>query len=132
MPCCLIRNIKEEQIRTLGEGADGFMTAERWKDVMRSAAWIRSHNSTKSRADVKTIKELLLESSWQPILSAISGLRGSIPQDIGHDVAVAPAQNGNMLRVRLGTDLAYEMLTGSSKLSRPDIFQDFFTNNSVF
>jgi len=123
-----IRNIKEEQIRTLGEGADGFMTVDRWKDVMRSAARFRSHNSTTNTPDVKSIKELLLESSWQPILSAISGLWGLVPPESCHADVSAVSDNDNILRVRLGIDLAYEVLSGSSKLCRPDIFQDLFTN----
>ena len=128
LSCCFVRNIKEEQIRTLGEGADGFMTAERWKDVLRSAAWFRSHNSSTSASDVKSIKELLLESLWQPILSAISGLWGVVPLEVSHVDASAVSDHDNILRVRLGMDLAYELLTGSSKLCRQDIFQDLFSN----
>lgn len=116
-----IRNVKEEQIRTLGEGAKGFMTIERWKDVMRSADRIKSCY-TKTRLDSKAIKELLLESSWQPILSAIFGLWGMGHQDVDH--ADVFAVSG----VRIGIDLAHEVLTGSSKLGRIDIFQDCFTN----
>ena len=118
--------IKEEQIRTLGEGADGSMTVERWKDVMRSASSFQSHDDV-SR-DSKDLKELLLESSWQPILSAVSGLWGMVPLGVYQtDVVAVPDQNGTMLGARLGIDLAYEMLAGSGNC-RPDIFQDLFTN----
>ncbi|KAL7543638.1 hypothetical protein ACHAXR_012961, partial [Thalassiosira sp. AJA248-18] len=131
----IYRSIKEEQIRTLGEGADGSMTAERWKDVMRSASSFQSHEQqplrTSGAADAKDLKELLLESSWQPILSAVSGLWGMVPWEVYQaDVIVgaAPDQNGTLMGARLGIDLAYEMLSGASNLSRPDIFQDVFTN----
>ena len=69
----IYRSIKDEQIRTLGEGADGSMTVERWKDVMQSAASFKSLVETvRSGSDVKDQKELLLESMWLPILSAVS------------------------------------------------------------
>mmetsp|Transcript_2900 Transcript_2900/g.6245 ORF Transcript_2900/g.6245 Transcript_2900/m.6245 type:complete len:1300 (+) Transcript_2900:2291-6190(+) len=132
----IYRSIKEEQIRTLGEGADGSMTVERWKDVMRSSSAV-SQTTLQTGSDVKDLKELLLESSWQPILSAVSGLWGMVPlgRDYqANDYAVAamavPDQNNgtSMLGARLGIDLAYEMLSGASNLSRPDIFQDLFTN----
>ena len=104
------------------------MTSERWKDVLRSAAWFRSHNSSTSTSDAKAIKELLLECLWQPILSAISGLWGVVPLEVSHVDASAVSDHDNILRVRLGMDLAYELLTGSSKLCRQDIFQDLFSN----
>ncbi len=97
------------------------MTIERWKDVMRSADRVRLR-SAKSRMDAKAVKELLLESSWQPILSAIFGLWGTGRRDVND------ADIFSISRVRIGIDLAYDVLTGSSKLGRIDIFQDCFTN----
>ena len=100
------------------------MTVERWKDVMRSASSFQSHEQTiKTGSDIKDLKELLLESSWQPILSAVSGLWGMVP--LGHAAPVTD-QSGTT-GSRLGIDLAYEMLSGSSNLSL-SIFQDLFTN----
>lgn len=106
------------------------MTVERWKDVMRSAA---SSFQSQGRAiqtgeDVKDLKELILEISWQPLLSAVCGLWGMVP--VGVEVPAAPDQSGTMFGARLGIDLAYEVLSGASNLSRPDIFQDLFTNIS--
>jgi len=136
----IYRSIKEEQIRTLGEGADGSMTAERWKDVMRSASSFEQPAAVRTGGDAKDVKELLLESSWQPILSAISGLWGMVPWEVyqadvivtGGSAATVTQDHPNgamsLLGARLGIDLAYEMLTGASNLCRPDIFQDVFTN----
>jgi len=120
--------IKTEQIRTLGEGADGSMTVERWKGVMRSASSFQTKDDKSSTpsSDIKDLKELLLECSWNPILSAVSGLWGMAP--LGYDNVAVHDQNGTMFGARLGIDLAYEMLSGAGNLSRPDIFQDLFTN----
>eukprot|EP00579_Thalassiosira_antarctica_P012680 CAMPEP_0201921956 /NCGR_PEP_ID=MMETSP0903-20130614/10133_1 /ASSEMBLY_ACC=CAM_ASM_000552 /TAXON_ID=420261 /ORGANISM="Thalassiosira antarctica, Strain CCMP982" /LENGTH=2026 /DNA_ID=CAMNT_0048459001 /DNA_START=149 /DNA_END=6229 /DNA_ORIENTATION=+ len=136
----IYRSIKEEQIRTLGEGADGSMTGERWKDVMRSAS-SSTTTTIRSRGDAKDLKELILESSWQPILSAVSGLWGMVPWEVYQaDVVVGgigaaggggtdhPNGTTSLLGARLGIDLAYEMLSGASGLGRPDVFQDVFTN----
>jgi hypothetical protein len=129
LSCNVIRNIKEFQIRTLGEGADGSMTVDRWKDVMRSAASFQSHVETiRAESDAKDQKELLLECVWLPILSAISGLWGILPMGVYHaDISTVPDQKGIVLGSRLGIDLAYEMFAGASKLRRPDIFQEIFT-----
>ena len=126
----VIRNIKEFQIRTLGEGADGSMTVERWKDVMRSAASSQSHvERILAGSDAKDQKELLLECVWLPILSAVSGLWGIVPKGVYHaDISTVPDRKEIVLATRLGIDLAYEMLSGASKLRRPDIFQEIFTN----
>ncbi|KAL7551709.1 hypothetical protein ACHAWF_014889 [Thalassiosira exigua] len=126
----IYRAIKAEQIRTLGEGADGSMTVERWKDVMRSATSSSSNSqerTIKTATDAKDLKELLLESSWQPILSAVSGLWGMVPWEVYQADALAHSdQTGTLMGARLGIDLAYEMLKGASNLSRPDVFQDLF------
>ncbi len=98
------------------------MTIERWKDVMRSADRVRLRYSANSKLDAKAIKKLLLESSWQSILSAIFGLWGTGRRDVDY------ADIFSVSRVRIGIDLAYEVLIGSSKLGRIDIFQDCFTN----
>jgi hypothetical protein len=114
----------------LGEGADGSMTVERWKDVMRSAASFRSHIETiRAESDVKDQKELLLECVWRPILSAVSGLWGIAPMGHYHaDIFTAPYQNGSVSGARLGIDLAYEIFSGAFRLRRPDVFQEMFTH----
>ena len=78
----------------------------------------------RSERDEKDLKELLLESSWQPVLSAVLGLWGS-----GNTISPTEKEDGaSILGARLGIDLSYEMLAGASKLSRPDIFQDVFSS----
>ena len=119
----LYNDIKTNQIRTLGEGADGSMTIERWKDVMRGSSTQSADNNLHG---IKDLKELLLESSWQPVLSAIVGLWG-MNRPIDHDVeGFELIQIGRLQSARLGIELAYELLAGAS--GRPDIFQDLFTN----
>jgi len=119
------------------------MTGERWKDVMRSEASSSQSRSSERRiiqsdGGAKDLKELLLESSWQPILSAVSGLWGMVPWEVyqadvggGGSGAAAPVEHQNgttLVGARLGIDLAYEILSGASNLSRHDILQDVFTN----
>jgi len=117
----LYNKIKTNQIRTLGEGADGSMTIERWKDVMRGAQSTGCDLFTAS-----DLKELLLESSWQPLFSAISGLwamNGAVDfEDEGFELI----QTGRIQKSRLGIELAFELLSGAS--GRPDIFQDLFSH----
>ena len=126
----IYRSIKDEQIRTLGEGADGSMTVERWKDVMQSAASFKSLVETiRSGSDVKDQKELLLESMWLPILSAVSGLWDVARMSLyNSDVSSKLDQNAIVSGARFGIDLAHEICAGASKLKRSDVFQDIFTN----
>lgn len=119
----LYNNIKENQIRTLGEGADGSMTIERWKDVMRGAS---SPHVDFGRQGMKDLKELLLESSWQPVFSAISGLWGMNRFADSYDEGFELIRSGRLQSSRLGIELAHELLSGAS--GRPDIFQDLFTH----
>ena len=75
---------------------------------------------------VKDLKELLLESSWQPIFSAISGLWGMNKFVDRDDEGFEFIQTGRLQNSRLAIELAYELLCGAS--GRPDIFQDLFTH----
>lgn len=120
----IYKKIKEEQIRTLGEGADGSMTVERWKDVMKNT----SSFQTRHLHDTKDVKELLIESAWQPVLSAMSGLWGMIPSGVDNGDFDIQDQNGTLQGARFGIDLANEILSGASNLGRHDIFQDLFIN----
>lgn len=119
----LYNNIKTNQIRTLGEGADGSMTIERWKDVMRGASVQSTGDDLCAASD---LKELLLESSWQPLFSTISGLwamNGAVAfEDDGFELI----ETGRIQKARLGIELAFELLSGAS--GRPDIFQDLFSH----
>eukprot|EP00984_Skeletonema_dohrnii_P011601 scaffold4638_cov125-Skeletonema_dohrnii-CCMP3373.AAC.2 len=120
----IYKKIKEEQIRTLGEGADGSMTLERWKDVMKNTSSFQTHHLQ----DTKDVKELLIESAWQPVLSAMSGLWGMIPTGVDNGDFDIQDQNGTLQGARFGIDLANEILSGASSLGRQDIFQDLFIN----
>ena len=120
----IYKQIKEEQIRTLGEGADGSMTVERWKDVMKNTSSFQKRHLQ----DTKDVKELLIESAWQPVLSAMSGLWGMVPIGVDNGDLDAQDQNGTLQGARFGIDLAYEILSGASSLGRHDIFQDLFFN----
>ena len=97
---------------------------------MRSAAPFQSHAETiQAGSDAKDQKELLLECVWLPILSAVSGLWGIVPMGAYHvDMSTVPDRKGIVSATRLGIDLACEMFSGASKLRRPDIFQEMFTN----
>ena len=120
----IYKKIKEEQIRTLGEGADGSMTVERWKDVMKNTSSFQARHVK----DAKDAKELLIESAWQPVLSAISGLWGMIPTGVDNGDFDIQEQNGTLQGARFGIDLANEILSGASSLGRHDLFQDLFIN----
>ena len=120
----IYKKIKENQIRTLGEGADGSMTVERWKDVMKNT----SSFQTRHVQDTKDVKELLIESAWQPVLSAMSGLWGMIPTGVDNGDFDIQDQNGTLQGALFGIDLANEILSGASSLGRHDIFQDLFIN----
>lgn len=132
----IYQSIREEEIRTEGEGADGAMTVERWKDVMRGSTLDPTDDDGfhPSTHDVEDLSELVLEHSWKPIISAIGGLWGANtirPMDQSMDTRRKKddvSRNG-MLGVqgaRLGMDMAYEMLRGIRRLGRVDIFCRFF------
>ena len=91
---------------------------------MRTSNSVHLWNQTvKNEEDARDLKELLLESSWQPILSAIGGLWNTAEDMDFNRNATYDSQNA-----RVGIDIAYEILSGASNLGRPDIFQDMFLN----
>lgn len=123
-------SIKEEEIRTEGEGADGSMTVERWKDVLRGSAEDESHaDDLPSVHDAEDLAELVLESVWKPIMSSISALwrvnsssnRDDTKKVPGGPIGVLGAQGA-----RLGMDMAWDMLVGVRQLGRTDIFCKIF------
>jgi hypothetical protein len=63
-------SIREEEIRTLGEGADGCMTVERWKDVLRGSTEDTDsmHSSLPTEHDAEDLTELVLEHVWKPMI----------------------------------------------------------------
>lgn len=128
-------SINEEEIRTEGEGADGAMTVERWKDVLRGSTEVETESDKPpSIRDAEDLTELVLEHVWKPIMSAIGALWGvnmnkAGPYDDSLPGRVVGAQSG-MLGVqgaRLGMDFSLEMLGGVRKLGRIDIFRKIFT-----
>jgi len=143
----IYHSINEEEIRTEGEGADGAMTVERWKDVLRGSNKIalsdgeQEEKLAPSLHDAEDLTELVLEHVWKPIVSAIGALWGISPTDRreggreGGDLHSPSATNGprgqsGMLGAqgaRLGMDMALEMLRGVRQLGRVDIFRKVFT-----
>eukprot|EP00554_Chaetoceros_debilis_P014618 CAMPEP_0194126666 /NCGR_PEP_ID=MMETSP0150-20130528/60105_1 /TAXON_ID=122233 /ORGANISM="Chaetoceros debilis, Strain MM31A-1" /LENGTH=1558 /DNA_ID=CAMNT_0038820539 /DNA_START=463 /DNA_END=5139 /DNA_ORIENTATION=- len=119
----IYESIQYEQIRTVGEGADGVMTFERWKDVMRN----ESGRSPAAASSSNEMKRLVSENMWVLILSAVQGF-WSVPSE---QYAVRYVNNrSGMLGSqgsRLGVDLSVALLNGAKKIARLDIFQDLFT-----
>ena len=130
----IYKSIREEEIRTEGEGAEGAMTVERWKDVIRCSQQDDDNESFlhhASQHDVEDLTELVLESTWRPIVSAIGGLWGATfsryteSQEEPHN----PNEHSGMLGVqgaRLGMDMALDLMSGVRQLGRVDIFRKIF------
>lgn len=127
----IYRGLKEEQIRTEGEGAAGVMTVERWKDVLRAGASsssdktsVTSQLSPKEREEVK---DLVLESIWLPTLSAIGAFWGVVTQRAAVDEAYQSAGGMDGAQgARLGMDMSLTLLEGARARGQKDVFQDIF------
>ncbi len=118
--------IKEEQIRTEGEGADGIMTFERWKDVMRDSGEGQLNSSLSSVQE--NVSDLMLGIVQQPILSAICGFWGV--SMAGETLSQESRQSGmiGVQGARFGMDLSLEMITGLKEFSQVKLFQEFFVS----
>jgi hypothetical protein len=115
-------SIREEEIKTEGEGADGSMTVERWKDVLRGSAEEEAYSDELlSETDAEDLSELVLEQVYMPIVSSISALWG-----INDTITSAPSGMHGAQGARLGMDIAWEMLVGVRQLGRNDIFCNIF------
>jgi Sec7 domain len=118
-------SINEEEIRTEGEGADGAMTVERWKDVLRGFT-DDELDVLPTHSDADDLTELVLEHVWRPVVSAIGALWNvHVSRSQYLEAPTKPAE-GNLLGVqgaRLGMDMATEMLNGVCQLGRLDIFR---------
>lgn len=115
-------SIREEEIKTEGEGADGSMTVERWKDVLRGSAEEEKHSDELlSETDAEDLSELVLEQVYMPIMSSISALWG-----IKDTVSGVPSGMHGAQGARLGMDIAWEMLAGVRQLGRIDVFCNIF------
>ena len=126
-------SIREEEIRTEGEGADGSMTVERWKDVLRGSSEDDSGDTTPTVHDAEDLTELVLEHVYMPIMSAVSALWGLSQHDERSPLNSSPpletGVGGGMLGAqgaRLGMDMALDMLVGVRQLGRTDIFRKIF------
>jgi hypothetical protein len=126
-------SIREEEIRTEGEGADGSMTVERWKDVLRGSSEDDSADTTPTVHDAEDLTELVLEHVYMPIMSAVSALWGVSRHDgkspLSPPPPLEPGVGGGMLGAqgaRLGMDMALDMLVGVRQLGRVDIFRKIF------
>lgn len=119
----IYNGIRDEEIRTMGEGADGVMTSERWKDVLRSDD--RSNYCIPISFSIG-LKKLITENMWLPILSAIRGFWG-VPSEEMHARSIQ--NKSGMLGsqgARLGMDLSLAMLRGLRNITQLVIFQDLF------
>ncbi len=132
----IYESIKEEAIRTEADGAEGAITVERWKDVLRGS----SDESAPPEAVLTTyddaiVKELVIENLWMPIVSVIGSFWGvvGIDEDSLEATASSKAGEGNpnaMLGVqgaRLGMDMAIDLLLGVLNMGRLDIFREIFS-----
>ena len=125
-------SIREEEIRTEGEGADGSMTVERWKDVLRGSSEEESlADDLLSLHDAEDLTELVLEHVWMPIMSSISALWGVGAKSASKDSTKKAVDTGptGMLGAqgaRLGMDIAWDMMVGVRQLGRDDILRKIF------
>jgi hypothetical protein len=134
--CQIYDNINKEEIRTEGEGENGAMTVERWKDLLRGSTDVEVDNEKPpSTIDAADLTELVLEHLWRPIMSAIGALWGvSVTrplQDLespGVRSHVESGQSGmvGVQGARLGMDPSLEMLNGVRQLGRINIFRKIF------
>jgi Sec7 domain len=119
-------SINEEEIRTEAEGAEGNMTVERWKDVLRGSTVSLSTNDAST--DPVDLKELVVESIWMPVVSAI-GAFWAVIRPHQHFLETHELIHSGMLSAqgaRLGMDIALELLAGVRNVGRIDIFQQIY------
>lgn len=124
----IYNSIRDEEIRTEGEGADGSMTVERWKDVLRGSSEETSQSEDlPSVHDAEDLTELVLEHLWMPIMSSISALWGTSkkPSENSTGESGTTGMFGAQ-GARLGMDMAWDMLVGVRQLGRNDIFCKIF------
>lgn len=115
----IYESIRDIKIRTEAEGADGVMTFDRWKDVLKAGAVV----SDSSIVADSTIKVLILEQIWLPVLSSIRGF-----WNLGSEHGFNQTQNKSEIIAsqgsRLGIDVAIPLLKALRSLSMYDIFED--------
>ena len=122
-------NINEEEIRTEAEGAEGNMTPERWKDVLHGSTV--SLSTQVAESDPVDLKELVVESVWMPVVSAIGACWAVVRSQPHLMMEVNEQIHSGMLSAqgaRLGMDIALEVLAGVRNVGRIDIFQRIFSS----
>jgi hypothetical protein len=132
----IYERIKDEEIRTEGEGADGHMTVERWKDVLRGSAGDEPtivSSTAPAVYDEGEVNALIVENLWMPIVSVIGSFWGVVGIDEAALEFTSPPRGGDGQNsmigaqgARLGMDMALDMLTGVLNMGRLDIFQQIF------
>lgn len=126
-------SINEEEIRTEAEGAEGNMTVERWKDVLRGSSVSLSTND--ALTDPVDLKELVVESIWMPVVSAIGAFWAVIRPYQHFMMETQELIHSGMLGAqgaRLGMDIALELLAGVRNVGRIDIFQQIYCSICSF
>lgn len=122
-------SIREEEIKTEGEGAEGHMTVERWKDVLRGSTASLSIGVPESQDE--DLKQLVVETVWMPVASTVGAFWGVIRPN---QQMMLDAPNTNQSGVlcaqgsRLGMDLALELMAGVRTIGRIDIFRLLFSS----
>ena len=133
----IYESIRDEEIKTENDGAEGAMSVERWKDMLRGSAGEPTDESqpaplVRSEGEVQ---ELVIESLWMPVVSVIGAFWGVVGTDEAALESLAPPKiaDGNpnaMLSAqgaRLGLDMALDMLNGVLNMGRVDVFQQIFS-----
>jgi hypothetical protein len=130
----IYESIRDEQIRTEGEGADGIMTYDRWKDVLRA----RTTNEMNTFPEkVHVVKDIILEMFLTPLISTVAGIWGVSYEGPSSDESymLAPARDISIASpqaARWGIDLSSAVLDGARIMSRLDIFRMFFVQIALF
>jgi len=129
----IYESIRDEQIRTEGEGADGIMTLDRWKDVLRARSTEKNIHQEKS----SILKIIIVELFLTPLTSTMASffglaydtrsLNGGELQLSSRDLTLLAPQ-----AARWGIDLCCSILDGTRKITRFDLFRRIFVQLALF
>jgi len=128
----IYESIRDEQIRTEGEGADGIMTMDRWKDVLR----VRS-NGTKEYERSSIIKVIIVELFLTPLTSTMAsffGLTYDTRSPNGSELLYNSREMSLLApqAARWGIDMCCAILDGTRMITRLDLFRRFFVQLALF
>jgi hypothetical protein len=130
----IFESIRDEQIRTEGEGADGIMTMHRWKDVLRLRSNEQNIQHEKRSSIVKVIKvELFLT----PLSSATASFFGLTydGRSSNNGEIIFSSREMSLLSPQAacwGIDICCVILNGTRTIMRLDLFQRFFVQLALF